>query len=682
MNSCLNLIVYYDKLYYKNKRQTKTREGGGYNVPTDQMSRTLVKLTPGTLWARGQSSQTTPRLHNSVENIAELASIFRGYFDVFTSGDYNARTARTLAVMYLTKLSLIVTEEIVLKSIRLYTGKYSYLSLMNNHFFDKAHGNEIASEINSSDLPQYNNRYDTQDARRIVLPVTAPNGLRIMNTIAYYLMSPNDTLITTDWAHNEITVEFVKERIKNELVEKLHLVKKFPRVRRLKPINIKLGCDPEFEVLTPGNTILRASDLHTISDTGSIGRDGCGQQIEFRPRPGKPDDLVTEIETLFRQYSLIPECSNTSLCFSGHTYPVGGHIHIGLGRRLSPTTQFLQLLDDFVGIPSIDCSGRARGSYRRMSAYESKNWGFEYRTPPAILFYNPTLTRISLKLIYNLTNRYVNITKEISYHKPVGHNELVEIGGLTTNEARYYLKKLDHLKKLIATGAPIEAKWGTNAKREENNLLITFSDDWNEIIKTNFISLLTSYNTLLKKTVALHFFGLKAERGLVSTIKIDGFELVTDKIPTIATKSDGTSITTLKIGLPFDFRTSIYTYTQYKVDVCKSIKTLLKGLAVDGFADMAGGIERRNTRVRLPTLQDQMDDVIESHVPSMVRVEPVRPSSILSVDQVEQVASASLSGPGIPSNFERSRQSDLNIYQNQNFFLREREDLTIDDQGR
>lgn len=172
---------------------------------------------------------------------------------------------------------------------------------------------------------------------------------------------------------------------------------------------VTLGCDPEFEFLSGGRAVSAPRGLS--GNTSEIGLDGAGNQIEIRPRPfASPSDVVSYMVGIMARFQ------GLGLSVQGHRYPLGGHIHVGVGRAYSPPADLCFLLDYFLGRPTIELSGRARASYKTLSyrgdadirGIEQKQWGFEYRCPPAAIFATPQVARIAMKIVKNVTECYIN----------------------------------------------------------------------------------------------------------------------------------------------------------------------------------------------------------------------------------------------------------------------------------
>lgn len=172
----------------------------------------------------------------------------------------------------------------------------------------------------------------------------------------------------------------------------------------LAPVRTKfctVGTDPEFEVVRNGCVIRPPAYYKGTGSDVPIGLDGAGSQVEFRPKSGTPEQVVENLKKLFTQIG-------DPITTLGNVYPLGGHIHIGLGYASYPTQDLLWLLDYFLGKPTSRLSGKARGLYMKYGAYEAKPWGFEYRTPPAAIFATPEFARLSMKICKEVTECYHN----------------------------------------------------------------------------------------------------------------------------------------------------------------------------------------------------------------------------------------------------------------------------------
>jgi hypothetical protein len=110
---------------------------------------------------------------------------------------------------------------------------------------------------------------------------------------------------------------------------------------------VTVGTDPEFEITRNGAVI--SPDRNKYHGLNSeIGLDGAGSQLEVRPKAFvKATDTTNYIKKIMEKIG-------DSISTIGNRFPVGGHIHLGVGTSYTPSTDLLWLLDAFVGKPTID----------------------------------------------------------------------------------------------------------------------------------------------------------------------------------------------------------------------------------------------------------------------------------------------------------------------------------------
>lgn len=197
---------------------------------------------------------------------------------------------------------------------------------------------------------------------------------------------------------------------------------------------VTVGCDPEFEWLNERNR--PASPPSRYSGTAAnieLGKDGSGNQIEVRPKAfEKPSDVVSYM------ISIMKRCEGDKLSAKGDAYPLGGHIHVGVGSGWQTPRDLRFLLDYYLGKPTINLSGSARGSYRKFATDDTdacrvQNWGFEYRTCPASIFSSPEFARLALKIAKNVTECYINKQTMIINEVPT-FEDYWNYAGLTPRE--------------------------------------------------------------------------------------------------------------------------------------------------------------------------------------------------------------------------------------------------------
>lgn len=164
---------------------------------------------------------------------------------------------------------------------------------------------------------------------------------------------------------------------------------------------LTLGADPEFVFLDSGNHLVSANQYLRFG--GKMGTDGCMAIAELRPSPSTEPEEVTK--SMFR--AMNNRCRRTkelvkykwragSYC-AGRA--LGGHIHIGFddSSQRAYMTRIVEAFDELIS-PIVmmledkdEAVARRNGSYGRLSAYETKIYGFEYRTLPSFIV-NPAVT--------------------------------------------------------------------------------------------------------------------------------------------------------------------------------------------------------------------------------------------------------------------------------------------------
>jgi len=211
---------------------------------------------------------------------------------------------------------------------------------------------------------------------------------------------------------------------------------------------ITLGGDPEFEVVKDGCIV--SADTVPIFTQGfrpatetPIGLDGAPFIAELRP-----DYAYSETEYVENFWSLVKRVQKEGILLSvkGDRVPLGGHIHVGSPDRLVVRVlryedeKFIQVLDDFIGRVLLPTSGKARGEYKRLGAYRTKDYGWEYRTPPSSFYADLEMVRIVYKLVKGLVKVLLQ-ERELAYEtlddgraKPEEYHRF-----LTQEETEYFL---------------------------------------------------------------------------------------------------------------------------------------------------------------------------------------------------------------------------------------------------
>jgi hypothetical protein len=211
---------------------------------------------------------------------------------------------------------------------------------------------------------------------------------------------------------------------------------------------ITLGGDPEFEVvkdgrIVPADTVPIFKEGFRSPTEAPIGLDGAPFIAELRP-----DYAYSEEEYVENFWALVKRVQKANILLSvkGDRVPLGGHIHVGSPDRLVVRVlryeekKFIQVLDDFIGRVLLPTSGKARGEYKCLGAYELKEYGWEYRTPPSSFYADPEMVRITYKLVKGLVRTLLQ-ERELTYEtledgraRPEEYHRF-----LTPEETEYFL---------------------------------------------------------------------------------------------------------------------------------------------------------------------------------------------------------------------------------------------------
>jgi hypothetical protein len=359
------------------------------------------------------------------------------------------------------------------------------------------------------------------------------------HVIGYYLPGLN-TWLATNWTWHIHYMTIVLSYVWPKLVEAFGIQpcdNSLSAEKRLGPtanrIEVTIGCDPEFETMRNG-VIIRADNVVTrdnaVSPTTELGLDGSCAQVEVRPKPSKnPGKVVKNIRDILKKFA--SQYGNIDLTDSGNHYPLGGHIHVGVGQPIELDRELCMILDDFIGRPTLNLSGSARENYKQLGAHRSQPHGFEYRSPPAAVYQNPQIAYIVFKLAKNLSERYFN-QETIKYDDRPTIQDYMQVGGLTEKQATYFMKFINEYKpeKSIRSSWKVEpALVNTNFR---SNVTIEFHDEWSPETTAYLMEEITaSVNPSLPVTVS--FYGLNSDRGSdICTIPVDGFVgMPNDRLP-------------------------------------------------------------------------------------------------------------------------------------------------------
>jgi hypothetical protein len=338
-------------------------------------------------------------------------------------------------------------------------------------------------------------------------------------------------------------------------VDELHEGKVLPTLVLPSRINVTIGCDPEFEIVL-GGCVRTPGSFYTRNSGGPIGVDGAGSQIELRPKPGDIQTVLTSLSDLMGQ---LPD----PISAIGDCAPLGGHIHVGVNNYATPPRELLFILDKMLGEVTLPYSGKARGNYSKPSAYESKNWGFEYRTPPAMIFANPVIAELALRICANVTESYVNRRVFLVSGQVGDFEDYFNYAKFTKKDYETWIGELEAYKAILADPKRYEINfahfWSPSAQatttttsdtgpKEEprdideaspaaqamartatdalENMGIRLSDEWAATIRREFADAFRHAITIRGPLVReISLYGLSASRGRVfSGLNVPNYE--------------------------------------------------------------------------------------------------------------------------------------------------------------
>ena len=337
----------------------------------------------------------------------------------------------------------------------------------------------------------------------------------------YYQPSKNN-IYASDWTHSPNTVKIFKE-IWPTLITELELKPIDKHGVCLEIDEVLVGCDPEFELIDNTGNVIEAGLIIDDDDCEcSIGLDGSSDQVEIRPEPGTPRQVIKNIRNLIKEFS--EDYDEFDLCDAGHTYPLGGHIHVGIGREYKPPAELVELLDDFVGRPTLKLSGDAREEYWQLGSYRKQPHGFEYRTPSASAFHDPVVAYCALQATKNICEKFFReetFEYDFNFEMPTVQ-DYVNIGGLTEKQAKYFV---DFVDNYVPTNS-IRASWKLSPmeiKKKDNTPISEFSDTftmeirdhWSLLAKRNIKEIFDYISTMDTNGNKIHivFYGLNVSRG-------------------------------------------------------------------------------------------------------------------------------------------------------------------------
>jgi hypothetical protein len=436
-------------------------------------------------------------LNGGFERVSDGAELLKPFFWVVTghgSKDFAELFKRDAACFY--TCSIPVIEELTRRGFEVKEVSIG-VDVPDGIFFDERKGQVFPLE-----------KFQPQRVFRIVV-----NG-----RVGGVYFSKDRFLVATDWTHNDACIQVLREIM--PMLSKIFR-KRGRNLPRFVP-RIAFGADPEFELIdSRSRRVVSASGI-IAGGTDSrckIGKDGAGNQVEIRPEPSSDiEKFIIEFKSVLKQFATM--YPGYSLSAQGDRFALGGHIHVSV-----PSSKgVLRLLDNWIGRYVIDLSGSARGSYKKLGAYETKPWGFEYRTPPAAVFLNQSILRAVLHIVKRVLKAYYSPEGVTLYPT----DEEVRRLGLE----RYWAMLNKFISDYYGLDKDVLKQWRVSAKAEPRVDLV-FGDDWKREVKGYVKELFFKKvgKGLVKKlndrgVYRVVFFGLKKERGEVCNFSSSMFERI------------------------------------------------------------------------------------------------------------------------------------------------------------
>jgi len=175
-------------------------------------------------------------------------------------------------------------------------------------------------------------------------------------------------------------------------------------------VKVTLGSDPEFNFFLNGNFVAAHRYLHDSDREKVVGLDGNPETGELRPPAGKDHvEHFNEIRRALENLATVANQKGLDVDVVGNLRALGFHVHVGVktlrdGREETPFLitmlrhRLVAALDKHLGKAFLSFSGAARNRhYRHLGACETKAWGFEYRSLPALLLQEPDMCQLVLK---------------------------------------------------------------------------------------------------------------------------------------------------------------------------------------------------------------------------------------------------------------------------------------------
>jgi hypothetical protein len=351
--------------------------------------------------------------------------------------------------------------------------------------------------IKTNEAACFDSSYHLDSAGKSILKIIRFNSVDSSTFLADFYIELN-TLICVDLTHNRYGFPILN-RIITYLCHKKYLtpIQKKTKTFKFPVEEITYGCDPEFEILYQNQpiSIKEKTFGELYNTTEQIGTDGMGAQLELRPEKSKDiNHIINNLKYLFKLLE------NYHIGVRGNRFPLGGHIHIGFIKGDAEyeidkycIAKLLKLYDWYLGKPTWELSGKARGAYKVLSACEYKSYGIEYRTLPAAIFISPKICKIVFQIIKHITELFFT---QHTFNLPrlFKLKELKKIG-ISSEDAKTFYKFIKKYN-IIYNNENIYEFWTKENKENEflkyknYNKTIEFLGEWSDEVKNRIIKMI------------------------------------------------------------------------------------------------------------------------------------------------------------------------------------------------
>ena len=407
----------------------------------------------------------------------------------------------------------------------------------------------------------------------------------------FFWLKPEDTrgtaarsgpyLLLVDLVHTGYRVEI--DRFIRDIMRLCGLLREgAPEVNESRIVTtLRVGADPELELYSRKLECVRAGDFFPFE--GEIGTDGAPNVLELRPSPCENgEDLATNVADLLAKVwdrGFVPTPY-------ARRYPTGGHIHLGASEREACRTvrdyarEIVRVVDDLVGELLLEASPPARrnSNYNERRAFEVKQYGFEYRTPPSTILATPYLFMATAQLLLEVgawVLEHDGVVDQSAVPKPV------EAALGLFRHAYRVAEKMNWQMDLVGWWKMIRRNRLPDPNRFRGNIRIEVPE-WaifNESIlrrARGFVRTALRNRGVPKASIV--FYGLREGRGIVTNFSNTlGIPVVGD-VPRLLDEGRGTYV----IGLPYAVRTDPEVFQKIGIPLLKE--------AVEAIAEHAIGL--------------------------------------------------------------------------------------------